>query len=117
MTGILFIQSRRPHGNIAGQEGLDALLAGSAFTRCAILFLEDGVLQLVKHQDTTGIGVKNYSLSYGTLKDYGVTDIYCDAAGLDRYGLEPRNLVIEVTPVTAEGIGDLIERYKTTLCF
>ena len=87
MTSILFIQSSRPHGNIAGQEGLDAIMMGSAFTECGVLFAGDAVLQLVKDQDTAGIATRNYAVTYGALKDYGVGAIYCDGTSLERFNL------------------------------
>ena len=43
MKKLLFVQSHPPHGSLFGQEGLDAILAGSAFIECGVLFLGDGI--------------------------------------------------------------------------
>ena len=51
MTSILFLFSTPPHGSINAQEGLDALLMGSAFARCSAVFTGEGVLQLVNGQE------------------------------------------------------------------
>ena len=117
MNSILFIQSRRPHGELAGQEGLDALLMGSAFTRCGLLFLADGVLQIVRGQNTAGSGLKDYSASYGSLKDYGVTDVYCDADSLEHYHLDAADLVLEVTPQRKDEMAALVRQYDRVLNF
>ncbi len=117
MTSILFIQSSRPHGNIAGQEGLDAIMMGSAFTECGVLFAGDAVLQLVKNQDTAGIATRNYAVTYGALKDYGVGAIYCDGTSLERYNLALDDLSIDVTPLDGEGMRDLLLKYDRTISF
>jgi sulfur relay (sulfurtransferase) DsrF/TusC family protein len=44
---LLFVLTSAPHGRINAQEGLDALLMGSAFADCSALFLGDGILQLI----------------------------------------------------------------------
>ena len=115
MKSILFIQTHRPHGRLAGQEALDALLMGCAFTRCSLLLLGDGVLQLARGQDTQGTYLKNYASSYSTLKDYGVTDIFCDAACLEQYGLQQTDLVIEVVPQSKGELTRLVQQYDMVL--
>ena len=61
MSTILFVFSRPPHGSINAQEGLDALLMGSAFTTCSVLFVGDGLMQLASGQSTDDLGTKNFS--------------------------------------------------------
>ena len=53
---ILFVQGTPPHGSMIGQEGLDACLMGSAFADCALLFLGDGIFQVLGPQDTSTLG-------------------------------------------------------------
>ncbi|MFT7257659.1 MAG: sulfur relay (sulfurtransferase) DsrF/TusC family protein, partial [Candidatus Azotimanducaceae bacterium] len=52
MKKLLFVQSKAPHGSLQGQEGLDAILAGSAFVDCAVLFTGDGIYQILSLQQT-----------------------------------------------------------------
>ena len=115
MTSILFIQSEPPHGQIKSQEGLDAILMGSAFTDCAVLFLGEGVLQLLPEQQPDQLGSKNYALAYGALKDYGVSSVFCSRDALNRFGLEPGQLMIETVPLAAGEIHDLLTRFDKTL--
>jgi tRNA 2-thiouridine synthesizing protein C len=51
------------------------------------------VYQLVKGQDTTGIGMKNFSPTYRTLGDYEVKSIYVDKESLEARGLTQDDLV------------------------
>ena len=57
------------------------------------MFVDDGVFQLVKGQDTAGIGMKNFSPTYRTLGDYEVKYIYVDADSLAARGLTQDDLV------------------------
>jgi len=68
---------------------------GSAFAQCSALYLGEGILQLLKGQEAETI--RNFSLSFGALKDYGVENIYCSQSQLHDYGLNESDLLIEVT--------------------
>ncbi len=46
------------------------------------MFLDDGVYELVKGQNTAAIGMKNFSPTYRTLGDYEVKNIYVDRDGI-----------------------------------
>ncbi|GAL38167.1 tRNA 5-methylaminomethyl-2-thiouridine synthase TusC [Vibrio maritimus] len=49
MTTLAFVFNSLPHASAAGREGLDALLATSAFTEdIKVFFVGDGVNQLRK---------------------------------------------------------------------
>jgi len=96
---LLFVHTRKPHGSIVAQEALDALLMGSAFAECEALFLDDGVYQLLRGQDPSALGQKDFARTFGALADYGVSDIYCSADDLAARGLDVQDLVIDVQPV------------------
>lgn len=117
MKRFLFVQSRAPYGTLSGQEGLDALLMGSAFVPCTLLFLEDGVYQLLSDQKADALGLKDYSVTFGALKDYGVEDVYCSQTDLQGRALETDDLVIPVTPLDDNGIKDLMASHDVILSF
>ena len=117
MRSILFVFSRPPHGSINAQEGLDALLMGSAFTTCSVLFVGDGLMQLVAGQSTDDLGTKNFSLSFGALKDYGVTRIACSKPDLVARGLNKDNFLIEVESLSAAAMQAFIRNHDKVLNF
>ncbi len=117
VTDLVFIQSYSPHGSIKGQEVLDACLMGSAFARCALIIIGDGVYQLKKSQSTSSLSVKDYSVSYGVLADYGVERIICRATDLSARSLSSEDLVIEVEVQSDEAIQALIDSAKQVLSF
>ena len=117
MSSILFVFSRPPHGRINAQEGLDALLMGSAFTTCSVLFVGDGLMQLASGQSTDDLGTKNFSLSFGALKDYGVTRIACSESDLVARGLNKDSFLIEVEPLNAAGMQAFVLNHDKVLNF
>ncbi len=91
---FLYLNRKAPYGTIYAWESLEVVLIGAAFDQeVSLVFLDDGVYQLTKGQDTTGIGMKNFSPTYRTLGDYEVKNIYVDRASLDSRGLTPDDLV------------------------
>ena len=66
MSGVtkkfLFINRKAPYGTIYAWESLEVVLIGAAFEQdVSLAFMDDGVYELVKGQDTAGIGMKNFS--------------------------------------------------------
>jgi tRNA 2-thiouridine synthesizing protein C len=116
-TQLLFIHTSAPHGTINAQEGLDALLMGSAFADCTALFLGEGILQLLSEQDTSQIGQKNFSRTFGALADYGVSKIYCSEEHLDKFGLSVSDLVIDVEALGNDEIAEMIANSEAILNF
>lgn len=117
MTSILFLFSTPPHGSINAQEGLDALLMGSAFARCSAVFTGEGVLQLVNGQEPEPLGFRNFSLGFAALRDYGVETVACDAAALRGWGLTQDDLVIPVDVVDPVQVRALMHDHDRILSF
>jgi tRNA 2-thiouridine synthesizing protein C len=85
---FMYINRRAPYGTIYAWESLEVVLIGAAFEQdVSLAFLDDGVFQLTKGQDTTGIGMKNFSPTYSALGDYEVTKIYVEKESLEERGL------------------------------
>lgn len=85
---FLYVNRRAPYGTIYPLESLEVVLIGAAFEQdVSLAFVDDGVYELTKGQDTTGIGMKNFSPTYSALGDYEVTKIYIEKESLDARGL------------------------------
>ena len=85
---FLFINRRAPYGTIYAWESLEVVLISAAFEQdVSLAFMDDGVYQLVKGQDTGGIGMKNFSPTYAALGDYEITKIYVEKESLEERGL------------------------------
>ncbi|AGA89021.1 sulfur relay protein TusC/DsrF [Thioflavicoccus mobilis 8321] len=91
---FLYLNRKAPYGTIYAWESLEVVLIGAAFDQeVSLLFVDDGVYQLTKSQDTAGVGMKNFSPTYRTLGDYEVKTIYVDRESLAARGLTEDDLV------------------------
>ena len=85
---LMYVNRRAPYGTIYAWESLEVVLIGAAFDQDVTLaFMDDGVYQLTKGQNTEGAGMKNFSATYSALGDYEVTKIYIEKESLEERGL------------------------------
>ena len=117
MKRLLFVQSRAPYGTLAGQEGLDALLRGSAFTPCTVLFLGDGVFQLTAGQQPDDIGRKPFTKGFGALREYGVERVCVAATDLEARHLSGADLAVEVEQLADGDVSALFADADCVLSF
>ncbi|PJG60439.1 sulfurtransferase complex subunit TusC [Aeromonas cavernicola] len=118
MKKIAFIGRHAPHGYAAGREGLDALLATSAFTESLALFLiGDGVLQLVKAQQPATILQRHYAPTFKMLELYDIDHIYVCRDSLFERGLQEADLVIPVTLLARDELAACWTDYPTHISF
>lgn len=90
---FLYVNRKAPYGTIYALESLEVVLIGAAFDQdVSLAFLDDGVFQLTKGQNTDGIGVKNFSPTFRALGDYDVTKLYVEAESLAERGLTEDDL-------------------------
>ncbi len=91
---FLYLNRKAPYGTIYAWESLEVVLIGAAFDQeVRVMFVDDGVYQLTKGQDTSEVGMKNFSPTYRTLGDYEVKSIYVDKDSLSARGLTQDDLV------------------------
>jgi tRNA 2-thiouridine synthesizing protein C len=66
---FMFVNRKAPYGTIYALESLEMVLITAAFEQhAAIVFIDDGVFQIKKGQDTTSLGMKNFSKTYGVVE-------------------------------------------------
>jgi tRNA 2-thiouridine synthesizing protein C len=85
---FMYVNRKAPYGTIYAWESLEVVLIGAAFEQdCSMAFIDDGVYQLVKGQNTKELGIKNFSATYSALGDYDVKKIYVEKESLEARGL------------------------------
>ncbi|HKJ53158.1 MAG TPA: sulfurtransferase complex subunit TusC [Gammaproteobacteria bacterium] len=100
---FLYINRRPPHGTIYAHESLEVVLIGAAFEQdVSVAFVDDGVYQLLRNQDTSAIGTKNFAPTFRALGDYDVSKIYVERESLELRGLTKDDLM----PLTYEDEDD-----------
>jgi tRNA 2-thiouridine synthesizing protein C len=91
---FLYVNRKAPYGTIYALESLEVVLIGAAFDQnVSLAFVDDGVFQIAKGQDTKGLGVKNFSPTFRALGDYGVTKLYVEKESLAARGLTEDDLM------------------------
>jgi len=100
---FLYINRKAPYGTIYALESLEVVLIGAAFEQdVALAFLDDGIYQITKGQETSEIGMKNFSKTYQALGDFDVNKIYVEKESMDARGLTLDDLL----PLTYEDEDD-----------
>ncbi len=96
---FMYVNRKAPYGTIYAWESLEVVLIGAAFEQdVSVAFIDDGVYQLIKGQNTTELGIKNFSPTYSALGDYDINKIY-----VEKESLEARGLTIDdLLPLTWE---------------
>ena len=85
---FMYINRKAPYGTIYALESLEVVLIGAAFDQdVSLAFMDDGVYQLAKGQNTEGVGMKNFSPTYNALGDYDVNKIFVEKESLEARGL------------------------------
>ncbi|MCP4767330.1 MAG: sulfurtransferase complex subunit TusC [Gammaproteobacteria bacterium] len=100
---FLYVNRKPPHGTIYALESLEVVLIGAAFEQDVTLaFIDDGVYQLLRNQDSSAIGTKNFAPTFRALGDYDVNKIYIECESLEMRGLSKEDLM----PLTWEDEDD-----------
>lgn len=85
---FMFVNRKAPYGTAYALESLEVVLISAAFDQdVSLAFLDDGVYQIAKGQDTKAIGQKNFSATYRALGDYDINKIYVEKESLEARGL------------------------------
>ena len=85
---FMYVNRKAPYGTIYAWESLEVVLIGAAFEQdVSVAFIDDGVYELTKGQDTAAGGFKNFSPTYAALGDYEVTQIYVEKESMEERGL------------------------------
>lgn len=106
---FLYINRRAPHGTIYAHEALEVVLIGAAFEQdVSLAFIDDGVFQLKKNQDTSDIHTKNFSKIFKALEMYDVEKLFVEKESLDKRGLTEDDLSVDVKVINSSEMKKLI---------
>ncbi len=115
---FMYVNRRAPHGTIYAQESLEVVLIGAAFDQdVSIVFMDDGVFQILKGQDTSAIGTKNFSKTFRALEMYDVEKLYVEKESMEARGITEDDLNVPVEVKTSEEIGRLMDQQNVILSF
>jgi len=115
---FMFVNRKAPYGTIYALESLEVVLISAAFDQdVSLAFLDDGVYQLKKGQQTKGIETKNFSPTYRALDGYDIEKLYVEKEALAERGLTEDDLLVDVTVLSRTELGELMEQQDVVLSF
>ncbi len=118
MKKFMFVNRRAPHGTIYALEGLEVVLIAASFDQdCSLVFMDDGVYQLAKGQNTKPIGTKNFSPTYRALEDYDIEKLYVEREAMEARGLTENDLMVPVSVLSSAELGELMASQDVVLSF
>ena len=99
---LAFLFRTAPHGNSISREGLDALLAATAFCdeeEIGVFFIDDGVLNLLDGQNPELLLQKDFIRTFKLLDLYDIEQRFVCADSLDQYNLQTEQLIISAEKI------------------
>jgi tRNA 2-thiouridine synthesizing protein C len=115
---FMFVNRKAPYGTIYALESLEVVLITATFDQdVSLVFIDDGVYELAKAQQTKGIGIKNFSPSYRALEGYDIEKLYVDQDSLTQRGLSESDLLVPVEVLDAQQMGELMAQQDVILSF
>lgn len=119
MKRIAFVFTSAPHGSSSGREGLDALLAASAFTdEIGVFFIGDGVFQLLAGQQPDVILARDYIATFKVLPLYDIDQYWLCAASLRERGLgKETDFVLPAQQLEPKALREQLDEYTVVLTF
>lgn len=118
MKKFMFLNRRAPYGTIYALESLEVVLITATFDQdVSLVFLDDGVFELVKGQNPKAVGIKNFSPTYRALEGYDVEKLYVERESLEARGLAASDLLVDVEVLSTQEIALLMSEQDVVLSF
>ena len=115
---FMFVNRKAPYGTVYALEGLEVVLISAAFDQdVSMVFIDDGVYELVKGQQTKAIDMKNFSPAYRALEGYDIEKLYVDEESLKARGLTTERLLVPVEVLNSAQIAELMDQQDVVISF
>jgi tRNA 2-thiouridine synthesizing protein C len=118
MKKFMFVNRKAPFGTIYALESLEVVLIAATFDQdVSLAFIDDGVYELVKGQNSKAIGVKNHSPAYRALDGYDVEKLFVERESMELRGLTEADLLVPVEVLSSAEMGELMAAQDVVLSF
>jgi tRNA 2-thiouridine synthesizing protein C len=118
MKKFMFVNRKAPFGTIYALESLEVVLIAATFDQdVSLAFLDDGVYELVKGQNSKATGIKNHSPTYRALDGYDVEKLYVERESMEMRGLTEADLLVPVEVLSSAEMGQLMAEQDVVLSF
>ena len=117
---LAFLFRTAPHGNAISREGLDALLAATAFCdeeEIGVFFIDDGVLNLLDGQNPELLLQKDFIRTFKLLDLYDIEQRFACADSLDQYNLQTEQLIISAEKIDRTSLINKLSQAEKVFTF
>ena len=117
---LAFLFRTAPHGNAVSREGLDALLAATAFCDeedIGVFFIDDGVLNLLNGQNPELLLQKDFIRTFKLLDLYDIEQRFVCADSLDQYNLQTEQLIISAEKIDRTSLINKLSQAEKVFTF
>ena len=118
MKSTLVINNKPPYSSQTTKESLDAALATAAFgVEVGLLFVGDGIFQLLRNQNPNSKDLKRTAPIFNSLALYEISQVYVYEEDLVTRGLKQQDLLIDTTLIASQDLAGLLAAYDNLLTF
>ena len=117
---LAFLFRTAPHGNAISREGLDALLAATAFCdeeEIGVFFIDDGVLNLLDGQNPELLLQKDFIRTFKLLDLYDIEQRFVCADSIDQYNLQTEQLIISAEKIDRTSLINKLSQAEKVFTF
>jgi tRNA 2-thiouridine synthesizing protein C len=116
---ILFVSRHAPYGSSLAKDALDAILAASAYEQqLSLLFMDDGIFQLLSNQSPIDIAQKSFAAILPVLPLYEINSIYVHYESLVKRQITINELVLDcVQIIDSTAVCSLLAQQDQLLSF
>ena len=115
---FMFLKRKAPYGTVYALESLEVVLIAATFDQdVSVVFMDDGIFEIAKGQNTKAIEMKNFSPTYRALDGYDVEKLYVERESMDARGFTEADFVVPVEVLSANELGQLMAEQDVVLSF
>ncbi len=115
---LLLVLRRAPYGDPLARAGLDVALAAAAFEQdVQLLFMDDGVWQLLPGQEPAQLAARNMLSVLRSMPLYDLETFHVDAASLQQRQLQPEQLDGTIELLCAQQLPAFLDSFDQVLGF
>ncbi|NCP63196.1 MAG: sulfurtransferase complex subunit TusC [Paraglaciecola sp.] len=115
---ITIIAQQGPYANSAGQDALDFAMAMANFGQHVnLVFMHDGVFQLLANQHAESIFRKDFTKCFAALTYYDIEPIYVCQRSLAARNVSPNDLIVGVETLDEVGMQALFKTPQHLVTF
>jgi len=117
---LAFLFRTAPHGNAISREGLDALLAATAFCdeeEIGVFFIDEGVLNLLDGQNPELLLQKDFIRTFKLLDLYDIEQRFVCATSLYQYNLQTEQLIISAEKIDRTSLINKLSQAEKVFTF